>query len=697
MGFYLGSAMLTKGTTGLGVIQKPLRDKYFAFRKSLDNKLGPEIGIRINPRGIILMFPGSHQGQANDEFYEMSSIHFIEAVQFVTSKHKDKKFYGAFVPIDESHSTSSQDKMFVHIEKKFNHLTKISHPPMLACVMRRPTGVKAVDCHMLVIPVVEDALRMADMVHRFQARPNNPEHYYGKPRDIPPESDVILRRMGASRELGPLNAAQRDSDDYAYLYKGRGFELKQEHFNRDNEEANMRREQSDRREIGEEQHRYQPPIRDRSEVRNSDRFMRDQNPRDFEGGPYSDMRPRDSDRHYRDPVDMHPREFAAASGRYVERDSFGSEHEFDNRVIHERQHSGGERDVDRHYEGRYTDEYPGKPNVSQRGAYNEPRTRGPDNYPGRFSDISPDKRRGPWQDRGSGDVSRGERPDSDEPPFARHIKGSQSRSPPQSPRIRSPPRSQSPHRVHSSPRTPDEDDVVYSVSNLESRIEDMIGGKPVAKVIPNRHAGIRVLPSLPIPGAQNMLKPVSPRTSDVPSKIEEKPPFYNFDTKSDSEEESPYDNAPDINLLRQNRTQSDGSPLIQRQAEHDPNTRVKSENKWHGYSNKLNPSVTNSTDDVLRYGDNTGYDSKQQHTQWSFDGEKEKFMKNRDADGFSSVNHSKSAHEGFSGGPAYRESLNDRGGRHMKDMEIEDMFSNLRTSRANRNDVDFESTLGYLP
>ncbi|XP_045171595.1 uncharacterized protein LOC123533789 isoform X2 [Mercenaria mercenaria] len=684
VGIYLGSAMLTKGTTGLGVIQKPLRDKYFAFRKSSDNKLGPEIGIRINPRGIILLFPGGHHGHPNDEFYEISSIHFIEAVQFVTVKQKDKKYYGAFLPIDEPEGNPSQDKLFVQIEKKFNHLNKISHPPMLACVMRRPTGVKAVDCHMFVIPVVEDALRIADMVHRFQERPDNPEFYHGRPPldrlDYPPEPDVIPRNLGPPRERDPRNSGPRDSDDYAYLYKGRGLELKQEHFARGNEEDERRFEpnRSYERDFREDPQRYPPPMTGRPgslELRERDRLA----PRDFNRDPY---------------VDRRPREFTTAGGKYVERDSFGSEHEFDNRVIHERQRSGGDRELDRFSGGMSSrnefpdrrpgmsprNEYPDRPNLPPRGDYNGQRDRGPGSFTGRYPDTSPDQRRGPppWQGRGPGEEPRNYRGDEYSRPFRGDMPP---RSPPLSSRGRiSPrsPRSHSPPRGHSSPRaqSPEGDDQVYSASNLESRMEEVQGGKPVAKVPPNRHAGVRVLPSLPIPGAKNILKPVSPRTSDVPAKAEERPPSYNFNTKADSDEENPYDNAPDNrHLQRQNRPKSENSPLVHKRTDYIHASRVKSDDYGNGY------------------GDNVGYSNKQQNKQWSYEDEKEKFLKTRDVGGgWSSANKSKSAHEGFSGpGP------NDRGGRHMKDMEIEDMFSNMRTSNPGRNDLDFERSLGYLP
>lgn len=680
VGFYLGATALTKATTGtgLGVIQKPLREKYFAYRKSADNKLGPEIGIRVNPRGLILLFPGGHPGEPNDEFYEISSIHSIEAVRFVIRKQKDKKFYGAFLPVDDVENPSF-DKLFVQIDKKFNHLSKMSHPPMLACVMRRSTGIKAVDCHMFVIPVTEDALRIADMVHRFQERPDHPEFYYGgrpppERRDLPPEPDVIPRNLSSSSRDRNSGAGTRESDDYAYLYKGRGFELRQEHFRGGEDEIRLQEQPPDR---SFERERLplpsqEPPGFDPMRGRPGSHEIRG-GPREIDRDSYPDRR---------------PRELRKSDGRFIERDSFGGEHEFDNVIRHERQRSGGE-----HFTGdrRFVsprDDYPRfprndfpPPDRHDFPPRREPSDRRPDNYPGRLSD-SFDQPRGPppWQDR----RSTGEDPrvyrDYDEPPFPRPYRGDQPRSPPLSGRGRASPRSKSPPRGPPSPRgRSPENDQIYSASNIESRLEEQQAGKPVAKVPPNRHVGVRVLPTLPIGDAKHMLKPVSPRNSDPPAKIEDKPPTYTV-TKPEPDEESPYDNAPD-KYIRRNRPQSDTSPLVQRRTE----------------GQGLGPRVKSDDYGEQSYADNYGYQSN--YKQWSYEDEKEKFLKSRDISGSKLGNGSKpnSAREGYNG-PEYGQDLNERGGRHMKDMEIEHMFSKLRTSNQQvPGGADFERGLGYLP
>lgn len=664
--YYLGSAMLNKGTTGLGVIQKPLREKYFAFRKSADNKLGPEVAIRINPSGIVLAFTGT-TGQYKEEFYPIPSIHFIEAVRFVTIGHKDKKFSGAFVPIDETKAiNTNQDKLFEPIDKKFKHLTKISHPPMLACVMRRPTGVKAVDLHMFVIPVVEDALHMANMVQRYQHFPgeyiDHPPGGHlpsGRYDNVFPNPDVIPREFGAPpRDI----VNKRDSNEHYEIYRGRGVELRQDHFMNND--------------------RGPPDSYGSAQGRGIDRDVRP----DYGRGPgerYGDPDERNRyagglqrgrgevPRDNRGDKAIYPRrgsvEIKTGTGVYIERDSLGREYEFDNQITHERQRSGGDTDY-----GKQMGKGPRGPEYTGNYPPNRPRELSPDGYRG-----------GP--PRGYREEQLSSRQPYGDPIYKRQGPGP---GPVTSPRGRSPPRGHSPTRNQPSQRSPrayspeKEEENVYSFSNLESRLEAENQGKPVAKVPPHRHAGIRVLPSLPIPGAKNQLKPVSPRTSEDQNKPE-KPPVYNFNpTTKVNDDDRPYDDRRiPYGDGRKDRIVSDSSYVpVEHRAENSrggDQERVKSDgyNYGNGYGNDKRHVQ--------------GHDSGPQR-QWSYEEEKDKFVK--------------SGQQGWNGGYKSKSDVKNRsyGSEHSdehvdsKDAEIANMFAYLHTENTGRED-DFEQSLGYLP
>ena len=667
VGYYLGRSLLSKGTTGLGVIQKPLRERYFAFRKSPENKPGPEVGIRVNPRGIEILSAGTHPGQDSDEFYDLSSVHFIEAVRFVFVKQKDKKFYGAFVPIQEN-PDAVQDKLFEQIEKKNIHLTKIPHPPLLACIMRRPSGVKAVDCHMFLVPRVEDAVDLADMVHRFQERPGNPDYFYGKPpldgrREMPPDMrrDMPPTDMGfrGNYDRGPEYGDRKVETGNYEIYRGagRGVELRQEHF-----------AGGENRPLSEPNRSFE---RDRMPPRNGDyEYNRDRGP-PVELRPKSDSR---DPREYGYPVpglgDRRSRELKSPTGAVVERDSYGNVYEFDNNrapiPVLERQRSQGERsndryDIDRPPSERFSGPSPRNEFAERPGGGMSPRVEYNGQFPG------PGQNRGSYPRPGQGrDLRRSD--DYDQPPYPRPYSSEQ-------PPAMLSPRSRSPPRGHSSPRSRSpEHEEIYSASNIESRAEADAHGKPVAKVPPNRHAGVRVLPSLPIPGALGHLKPVAKKADDNSIKRDTNPPSYNFNNRS--QEEDPYDNAQSEGRgeFRQTRVQSDRSPMVDRRPDGGrigAAQRVKSDD--YSYGNK---------------------DDKQPPKQWSFNDEKDKFIQNREnnAPAFNQGYKSKSSHElGHAGNYG-------KTGEHAKDLEIEEMFSYLNTDNSsNKGDVDFERSLGYLP
>ena len=650
VGNYLGRSILTKGTTGLGVIQKPLREKYFAYRKSPDNKPGQEVGIRVNPGGLTVLTSGSRPGQEDDEFYDLSSIHFIEAVRLVTVKQKDKKFYGAFIPIREDPATI-QDKLYVQIEKKYIHLTKMPHPPILSCIMRRPSGVKAVDCHMFLIPVIEDALQLADMIHRFQDRPPTSGPYYG---GQPPNerNDFSPRDPGMNaRNLGRGEPPKVDTGGYEiYRGGGRGFELRQEHF-RGGDPRPHERPKSD-----------EPNQSFERERRSSDYAYPQRDPKNY---GYPGPGPGAPDR-------MLPREYLRPDGGYVEKDSSGEEHEFDNRISHTRERSTGNRSFEADRLGQQRpgglsprNEYIDRPGggLSPRVEYQGGMQRPPDNYPG--MGRPGDRQMPAWQAPPPGrEGYRGDPKDHNAAPFSRpYGPPPGSRDTPVSP------------MAQSSPRPLSQDEEIFSASNLESRLETEASGKPVAKVPPSRQ-GVRVLPSLPIKDALTQLKPVPKKnetTNDNSMKRDSKPPSYNF--KTDDQEpfpdENPYDNAPDNRNLGPNRVLSERSPNIQRR-ENGARTEIAGKVHSDDYSHLYNARPA-------------------PNRQWSYNDEREKYMNDRNSGKTGQSGNSESNPKNEYSPEFVRKSANP------KDLEIEEMFSYLDAGGGHEDDGDFEQSLGYLP
>ena len=95
---YLGSAILTKGKTGLGCLQQPLRELYTIFRQH-GSRLMQERRLSVSSGGITMFF-----NELNVEKFlhnDLSTVYDVQLLKFATQKRKDKKTYCAFVPPGE--------------------------------------------------------------------------------------------------------------------------------------------------------------------------------------------------------------------------------------------------------------------------------------------------------------------------------------------------------------------------------------------------------------------------------------------------------------------------------------------------------------------------------------------------------------------------------------------------------------------
>ena len=164
---YLGSCMLTTSATGVGAVQKPLRDLYFSYRQSGG---APDPSrqryLTMSSRGLTMSWKEASKPSPTEVFYNMPNILFWDAVQFVVVRGT-KKLCGAFEPLDNDHSRN-KDNLFVVLEKKYHFLQQMRHPSLFVCVLRRTTGVKAMDVHVFVCSSDEEALGLVHGLNTIQ-------------------------------------------------------------------------------------------------------------------------------------------------------------------------------------------------------------------------------------------------------------------------------------------------------------------------------------------------------------------------------------------------------------------------------------------------------------------------------------------------------------------------------------------------
>lgn len=486
---YLGSTVLAKATSsGLGTIQKPLRDKYFEYRKQSGKKHKSkdltEVGLHISSNGIAVIVTGVSPG--NELFYDMHSVSFFEAVRFTTVKGHDKKIQGGFVPIDINRAPNTgSEKLFTPLDKKHSNLAKVDHPPMLALVMRRNSGVRALECHGFVCDNEDQALHITSLIARLQSagrpeymrQPSDPNYEREPPHLRRPDilqigenqrpihlNDEFLRGPrpgdwedyrpefegpGPDRYIGgdhygppgPREGYQPLSGRYDNRYPSAGYE-ENVHYRHERQHSNeFQRPPSKefkRTPSNEFHHERQP----------SNEMRRDRPPSDYR----YDRQPSLEYRHERQPSSEFPPERKQSS-------EFRHERQLSSEYRHERQGSGENRYPRDGYDsgGRR-----GRPEKRPED-YRIPRVMSPGRVPPATAPkpsraLSPGPRSPVIEDRYMG---------NEPPPIKRGL-----------------------------PRTPATEGPEYSASSLESRQEmEHQRNKPVARVPPHLVAGVKVLPT----------------------------------------------------------------------------------------------------------------------------------------------------------------------------------------------------------
>jgi hypothetical protein len=92
---YLGSAILTKGKTGLGCLQQPLRELYTIYRQN-DPNLAQERRFGFSSDGLTMFF--NECGVEKFLHNDLSSVYDVQLLKLVCEQRKDKKIHWAFLP-----------------------------------------------------------------------------------------------------------------------------------------------------------------------------------------------------------------------------------------------------------------------------------------------------------------------------------------------------------------------------------------------------------------------------------------------------------------------------------------------------------------------------------------------------------------------------------------------------------------------
>ena len=92
---YLGSAILTKGKTGIGCLQSPMRDLYINFRLNPKRQF-QERRLIISLDGLSLLF--NDNGIEKVIHNDLSSVNDVQLLKLHYEKRRDKRVHCAFLP-----------------------------------------------------------------------------------------------------------------------------------------------------------------------------------------------------------------------------------------------------------------------------------------------------------------------------------------------------------------------------------------------------------------------------------------------------------------------------------------------------------------------------------------------------------------------------------------------------------------------
>jgi hypothetical protein len=93
---YLGSAILANGKTGLGCLQQPLRELYSLYRQ-YGFRLLQDRRLIVSLEGITMLY--NELGVEKYSHNELSSVYDSQLLKFFCERKRDKKTYGAFLPV----------------------------------------------------------------------------------------------------------------------------------------------------------------------------------------------------------------------------------------------------------------------------------------------------------------------------------------------------------------------------------------------------------------------------------------------------------------------------------------------------------------------------------------------------------------------------------------------------------------------
>ncbi|XP_037091428.1 uncharacterized protein LOC119111729 [Pollicipes pollicipes] len=185
---YLGALAIEDKATRLEDLQFPLKRLYMEYRILQKRGKTPLPGtLEITDTGVRVQYVRELHKGVQEVFNPFQTIAVWAAVKFVAKKQvnpsgqMELKF--AFLPL--ICDPESQEKFTLYNDLQMDLITEavgVSHPPVFACVMRKPGLVKTLECHGFVCGAPEDAIVIAANLYQALLSSMRTEPAAGSPR-----------------------------------------------------------------------------------------------------------------------------------------------------------------------------------------------------------------------------------------------------------------------------------------------------------------------------------------------------------------------------------------------------------------------------------------------------------------------------------------------------------------------------------
>jgi len=198
---YLGSSVPHVTKDGLQGIQEPLRDLYPENGILTRENSGIDSWLSVWSNGI-LVENVDDSGREVKRFFPIESLHYCAAVRFVV------------VPAANSHEKPGERvAKFLPLDSPFSRHADTTHPPLFACILRRTTGIKVLECHAFVCkrePAANALVRCcfhayADSMHAKQMD----ENPYSQINGHAQSSSQINGHGRRSRSISALDSVEK--------------------------------------------------------------------------------------------------------------------------------------------------------------------------------------------------------------------------------------------------------------------------------------------------------------------------------------------------------------------------------------------------------------------------------------------------------------------------------------------------------